>query len=129
MFDTSKSRQEAWNNAESPLRDIDPVLKQFAEVHKINLTKNYHSHPERSLEWETGKVKRLMQLFLVDIKGSTFNFWLSAYKDENNERYAKDEFLAKNASKAEMSQQLSSWLVEGKRIIDSWDEKDLVKEA
>ncbi len=42
---------------EAAFLQADPVLEKFAKNHAINLSKNYHNWPERSLRWSRGKLK------------------------------------------------------------------------
>jgi len=55
---------------EAPLVKANPVLQEFAAVHRLKLSKNYHNEPERSLTWDTG-IRRLIQLYLQDPKTLT----------------------------------------------------------
>lgn len=111
--------KQEWKRAEAPLKFMDPELKRFARKHGLTLTKNAKEWPERSLAWETD-VRCGIQIFLVDQAALTFNFWICAIQDRDDNRFWKQEYLRKEVQAVEIANSLGELLETGKRKLDHW---------
>lgn len=116
--------KEEWERIQSFLLEIDELLLDFAKVNGMELSKNYHNWPERSITWGED-IRRLIQIYLDDEKIMTFNFWICASQDRGQKRYWKNTFLKKGVHFFEIKDNLLHLLEEGHRILESWFEKDL----
>jgi len=117
--------QERWEQIESPLRSIDVTLRTFAKQYGMSFKANERNWPDRSLEWGRS-VRKLIQIFLDDEKAMTYNFWICASEDRENQRYWKNEFLRRGATISGIQTALPNLLVEGRRKLESWRGQDLV---
>ena len=119
--------KEQWERLEAPLPTIDNNLRSFAHSKNLDIDKNYHNWPSRSLEWENKGIKRKIQIYLENQNQKTYNLWLCAYRDKDNTRYWKNEFLKKNVLFSEISGNIEELLKKSFSTVESWTEKDLEK--
>jgi hypothetical protein len=124
MANGFQGSQEEWNRLEAPLIAVDPKLEAFARTHGLALGKN-HKYPERSLTWG-GAVSRLIQIFIAEDEGPTFNLWLCASQDRGADRFWKQEFLLKSVTGDELAAGLDSRLAQAHQTATSWEPSDLV---
>jgi hypothetical protein len=117
-------KPEEWERIEKPLRKIDPELESYAKANNLQLSKNYHNWPERSLEWGN-RIKKLIQIYLENEKTMTFNLWLCASEDREKRRFWKSIFLKKSVDFSEISDNLIELLNEGRKILNSIKSEDL----
>jgi hypothetical protein len=120
--------KEEWERLEAPLLVIDDCLLQFAQSHGMELRRNYHNWPERSLKWHVGPLEKLIQIALVDTDGDQdlrVSLGICAVRDSNDKRFWKNRILAGPAPIKEIEQHLDSLLVRAKEMLDAWTEKDL----
>jgi len=115
---------DEWQRMEAPLLSVDGVLNQFARAHHMQITKNYHEWPERSLTWGTA-IRRLIQLYAADTDQPTFNLWLCASQDRGLSRFWKREFLLEKRPLDSFEGELPSLLEKAWEKVDSWTEQDL----
>src|SRR5580698_8569922 len=90
--------EEEWNHIEAPIAAIDADLEEFSRKHGIAITKNLKDWPERSLSWNVGDVRCLIQVYLKSEKMLTLNFWICASQDRGSDRYWKREMLKDGAA-------------------------------
>ena len=114
-----------WEKLESSLQKIDPCLVEFARVHGMNLGKNYHNWPERSLMWSNRGLKKLIKIFLEDNKNMTYSVWLCVSEDRHLSRYWKTKFLLKGVPWTEIHTQLDNLLQKAHEIVETWSAQDL----
>lgn len=114
-----------WVRIEAPLLEFDEFLKNFAKLHKMKLTKNYHEWPERSLEWNKNNIRRLIQLWIENDENISFNFWICASQDRLGKRYWKNKYLKEKASFFDIKSSIDELLKKGFEILESWDRNDL----
>ena len=110
---------------EAPLLKIDALLVSFAAQHGLTSRANYHNWPERSLAWSAGSIQKLIQIYLEDERGLTFNLWISASEDRGPERFWKQQFLKKAVPMEEMEKGLPELLSSAKMVLDTWSSSDL----
>ena len=115
---------EEFAKLESPLLEIDEILKDFARTNNMRYSKNYHDFPERSLRWGN-EIEKLIQISLHDIKLLTFDFWICASQDRKSGRYWKHQHLKNNVPIIEIKNNLIHLLNEGRRELDSFSENEL----
>jgi hypothetical protein len=113
-----------WERLEAPLRSLDDALTDYAKLHGLALSRNYHNWPERSLRWGTA-IKRLIQIFLADEKRLTFNLWLCASEDRGSERYWKQRLLREAVPIEEIDGDLNLLLDSGRIEVDGWSSNEL----
>ncbi|MBI1801210.1 MAG: hypothetical protein HY259_13055 [Chloroflexi bacterium] len=116
--------KEEWDRMEAPLLEIDQQLRLFAQANRMEYSSNYHSWPERSLEWHKNRVIRTIQIYLQDEKKLTFNIWLCAYQARMGRRW-KNTYLIKDASFDVIRDNLRQLLGDGVKILEAWDESTL----
>jgi hypothetical protein len=114
-----------WARMEAPLLRIDDVLVAFAYTRGLQLSRNYHDWPERSLVWETSSIRKLIQIFLSNDKELTFTVWICASEDRDRQRYWKEKSLKVGVAIEDIVSTLEDLLTEGKEILDSWNRADL----
>jgi hypothetical protein len=114
-----------WDRMEAPLKLIEKDVLQFSRDHSLQYSENYHAWPERSLEWESDGMKKLIQIFLADENTLTFNLWLSAYQDRGSRRYSKDIYLKHSVPISEIQNELSSLLQKAFDEVNTWKSEDL----
>jgi hypothetical protein len=117
---------EEFAKLEEPLRRFDARLAKYASQHEMQLSKNYHNIPERSLEWAEDENRKLIQIYLEDSARQTYNIWICASKDINGERYWKNEYLVKDKSLETIESDLLSLLRSATETLRSWKDDDLV---
>jgi hypothetical protein len=66
-------KKEEWDRMEKPLLAIDSEFERFAKLHALEVTKNYHNWPSRTLNWNKNNAERKLQIYLNDQKTLTFN--------------------------------------------------------
>ena len=115
---------DEWRRMEAPLVVVDDVLIMFARAHQMQITKNYHEWPERSLTWGT-RIRRLIQLYAAESDQPTFNLWLCASQDRGLSRFWKREFLFEKKPLAAFADRLPALLEEARNKVNSWEERDL----
>ncbi len=114
-----------WERMENPLLSLDPTLERFASTHDMELRRNYHNDPERSLIWIELGVRRLIQIFLDDDQELTFTIWICASEDRGSQRYWKQQKLRQAIRAKDLSGELETFLIQGKEILDSWKSEEL----
>lgn len=114
-----------WVQMEKPLRDLDEILNGFAKQHDMTVTSNYHSWPERSLEWGEA-MRRLLCIFLSDEKAMLFEFSLMAGEDRGHQRYWRKETLERAIPADRLEEEVPQLLERGYERLLSWSEEDLV---
>ena len=108
-----------WKRAEAPLKLMDRELKRFARTHGLTITKNVKEWPGRSITWGSD-VRCGIQLFLVDPATGTYNFWICALQDRDDNRFWKQEYPRKEVQAPEIANDLTELLEYGKRKLDYW---------
>ena len=115
---------EEWERMEAPLLAVENVLADFAATNGMQITKNYHEWPERSLTWGT-RIRRLIQLYAAESDQPTFNLWLCASQDRGLSRFWKREFLVEKKPLEAFAPGLLQLLEEARSKLDSWTEEEL----
>jgi hypothetical protein len=118
--------EEEWERIESPLRELDGVLDDFAKRHGMELTRNFAGWPERSLA-RTDEFERKIQVLLGDEESLRFNVWIMACEDRADGRFWKRKALANGLPIAALREKLPAYLDEGQRLLASWSVEDLVR--
>ena len=109
---------------EAPLLEIDQTLTAFAKRCGMELSRNYHDWPERSLTWGSD-VRRLIQIYLENEKMMTWNIWLCASYDRGTERFWRRQFLKRAVPFQMIHSNLEPLLEEARKIVTAWSERDL----
>ena len=110
---------------EAPLLSIDDRLESFAQSHGLEVSRNYHNWPERSLKWNVSAVGKLIQIFLHEERDLTFTVWICASADRGKKRFWKQKRLREAVAIEEIAPDLQAILTEAKRTLDGWSETDL----
>jgi hypothetical protein len=97
-----------WEKMEAPFLQADPVLEKFAKAHAIGVSKNYHNWPERSLKWSSGKLNKLIQIYLKDEDRQTYCVWLCVSEVRGSKRYWKRQMFLEEVSWKKCMTTLSS---------------------
>ena len=116
---------EEWERIESPLREIDKTLDDFARAHQMAIARNYHAWPSRRLKWGED-IQRLIEISLENDRDMTFNFWICAWRDGRRKRYWKNAYLKEGAPLPEIRDQLQQLLQEGWKTLEGWHKRDLI---
>jgi len=119
-------KRSEWKRMTKPLKSIDRTLKQFASEQGLKLLRDTRNWPERSFRWGY-PIERLIQIYLVDESGLTWNLWCSAVEDRADGRYWKRTFLRKDVTIEEISAQLPELLREAYSQVTGWTAQDLRK--
>jgi hypothetical protein len=101
---------EEWQRLEAPLVAIDPALEEFASKHGVALSKNAKDSPERTLRWGNNP-SFLIQVYLDNEVGSSWNLWLCCSEDRDDSRYWRKDF-AIHGERLESFQKLLPTLLE-----------------
>jgi hypothetical protein len=115
---------DEWERMEAPLKAVEDVLAEFATAHGMQMTKNYHGWPERSLTWGTG-IRKLIQLYAAESDKPTFNIWPCASQDRGLSRFWKREFLIEKKPFETFAVRLPELLEEARIKVNSWTEEQL----
>ena len=110
---------------EAPFREIDKELFVFARTYRMQISKNYHNWPERSLRWSSNGIDTLIQVYLQDEKRLTNCVWICGSQDREQQRFWKNAFLRKNVAWAEVCDGISESLATAYKIVESWVSSDL----
>ncbi len=111
---------------EAPLRRLDPEIHQFAESHRLVVSKNVKGWPERSIEWDTSSgIHCLIQIFMSDADNTKFNVWICAGKTIRGIRKWKNKYIRKERSVDEIQSNLPKILDRSRKTILSWRDSDL----
>jgi hypothetical protein len=113
-----------WKRLEGPLVAVDNVLAEFARTHGMQIGKNYHEWPERSLTWGT-RIRRLIQLYVDDSAVPTFNLWLCASQDRGSSRFWKREFIIEKKPFEAFASDLPALLEAARIKVNLWTEDQL----
>lgn len=114
-----------WGRMEAPLRAIDAILQAFAERHRMELTRNYHNWPERSLTWDAAP-RRSIQIWLADEQDLCFAMAICAWEDRTRGRFWKNRIMIASQSLDELRPRLLQLLENAKAEVDGWTSNDLV---
>lgn len=115
---------ERWAELEAPLQAIDHVLEEFAVQHEMEITKNYHNWPSRTLSWGR-PVQRQLSFYLHDEDHQTFGFRLTAWEDRGRERYWKVEVVRNDIDSRELSEIAAQMLELGCETTAKWGRDQL----
>lgn len=109
---------------EAPLREIDDALASFAASNRMIIAKNYHSWPNRRLEW--GKdIRKLIEIRMEDEDILTFSFWICAWQDRGTQRYWKNVYLKKGVPFSEIKGGLPELLKAARNLLQPLRGEDL----
>jgi len=111
--------REEWRRLEAPLLEVDPVIDAFAGESGLAVTRNNKDWPERSIAWGD-EIRCLIQLYLADPAGVTFNLWICASADRGGKRYWKQETPIRQQRLPEFRQDLPSRLLEAREQLLAW---------
>ena len=115
-----------WDRMEKPLITIDSDLARFASSKSLEIEKNYHAWPSRSLKWRND-ASRLIQIYLEDEKDPTFNVWICACEDRENGRYGKDRMIMRNVKISVIQKDIKKLLADCVDEVNSWKPNDFIK--
>ncbi|NKB34954.1 MAG: hypothetical protein GKR91_17800 [Pseudomonadales bacterium] len=118
---------EEWAQIEQPLIEVDPIIDGFVDQVGLSVRKNYKDNPERSIIWGDN-VRCLIQLYLSDEAGLTFNLWFCASQDRGNKRYWKQEMAVRNKRIEDFREDLESLLNDGYKKLTQWSGDESVLE-
>jgi hypothetical protein len=110
---------EEWQRLENPLLSIDPVLEQFASEHSLHFSRNGKDSPERSLRWG-GDPGALIQIFLQDEAGPTWDLWFCYAEDRGESRFWCKDFAIQNKLIEEFQEQLPDILQQSFNAVERW---------
>ena len=113
-----------WDRLEAPLVELDPVIKSFAESHKMELSSNYHNWPERSLT-AIDELHRKIQIFMKNEEPPTFVIGAYAWRDIDANRYLKSEFVTEAVPLSALRLHLLSWLEQSYKTVMAWKPEEL----
>lgn len=115
---------DEFRRLETPFREIDPIVERFARAHGMEIVKNYHGWPARSLKWLDGEIWKQAQLFLSPAKDS-YGVFIVAWKDTEDRRYWKQTFVKKDVGWEEIRGNLEQILIAAHATLEYWTEADL----
>jgi hypothetical protein len=110
---------EEWQRREAPLIAIDPVLTGFASEHGVELSKNAKDSPERSLRWGENP-SFLIQIYLENAAGPTWNVWLCCSEDRGDSRYWRRDFAIRDEPIESFQERLPTLLENGFNQVETW---------
>lgn len=116
--------REEWLEMEKPLRTVDPLLATFAEQHGMEIVKNYHNRPSRTLKWGQ-TMRRKMSIYLADEEKFLFDFGIMAAQDKGGRRFWRREVLERHLSSGRIQEVLPGLLEEGRTRLEMWSGEDL----
>lgn len=115
---------EHWMELEAPLLGIDRVLEEFARRHGMEIVKNYHNRPSRTLKW--GKpLRRQVSFYLQDEGERTYGFGLMAVEDRGRQRYWKVETVRDDIAADELDEVVAHLLEVGRATVAAWSRDEL----
>jgi hypothetical protein len=110
---------EEWQRLEGPLLTIDPLLEQFARTHGLDLSKNAKDSPERSIRWGDNP-SFLIQVYLQDESGPSWNLWLCCSEDRSDGRYWRRDFPVRDERVDSFQERLPALLEESFSHLQAW---------
>ena len=110
---------EEWQRLEEPLTRIDSLLERFAVSHDLRISRNAKDSPERSLTWRSGP-RRLIQLYLENEAGPTWNIWLCCSEDRGDNRYWRNDFAVRGQLLGAFQLRLPILLEESWTTVEAW---------
>ncbi len=116
--------KEEWDRLEAPLVELDPVIRAFAENHKMKFSSNDHAWPERSLTI-VDELHRKIQIYLKNEEPLTFIVGAYAWRDSESDRCLKMEFVTEPVSPPALRINLLSWLEQSYKTVMAWKTEDL----
>lgn len=116
--------KDKWERMEAPLVELDPLIENFAKSHKMELSRNYHNWPERSLTMDN-ELHRKIQIYMKNEEPPTFIVAAYAWRDSESERYLKQEFVTEPVAPAALRIHLLSWLEQSYKTVMAWKAEDL----
>lgn len=117
--------RDEWSAMEAPIKRLDERIAAFASKNRMNVSNDTRNAPGRSIEWREGGIDRLIQIYFDRESQAGLSLWVAATMDVKGKRYWKNIFLKRGADPLEYESDLEKYLEEGKRLVGSWDEKDL----
>jgi len=111
--------EEEWNQIEAPLKEIDPILEDFADSNGLTITRNHKSWPERSMVWNEG-IRCLIQIYLESGGEGKFTLWICASSDRSGKRHWKQEKLVSSEYVSHFKDDLSRLLSTGREKLLTW---------
>lgn len=110
---------EEWQRLEAPLVSIDPVLEAFAKERGLAFSKNAKGSPERSISWG-GNPSFLIQIYLENEAGPTWNLWLCCSEDRGDSRYWLKDFAVRALPLESFHERLPALLDDSFRRVEAW---------
>jgi hypothetical protein len=101
------------------------LLAQFAAARRLELVKNYHNWPQRSLDWVSSGLNRSILIVGIDAEKLTFHIAVTAWVDKDGQRYISHAMLKRDEPWDRIRDQLPRLLEEAFETAESWSEKDL----
>src|SRR6267143_4384630 len=104
--------QEQWQRLERGFLEWDETFNRFAQAKRVQVIKNAHGWPSRSLEWTHHSIHRKIEVVANDVPAETFNVWAYAWNDVGNKRFSKITSIGTNLSTAILAERLMDILNE-----------------
>jgi len=116
---------EKWDRMEAPLKRLDHLFETFAEKTGLEIEKNYHNWPSRSLRWESGRIIRKVDVFAQDNIDPRYVMAAVAWFDRGTARYIKQQQFFQSVHARSLRGQVSRKLKSAFDIASAWKADDL----
>ena len=116
--------KDKWTGMERPLREVDDLLASFADQNGMNIIKNYHNWPSRTLAWGEPIVRQL-SIHLASENDMLFALGMMASTDRDGGRYWKSETLSEGIPASQLRERTLDLLERGRDVVNSWTRDDL----
>lgn len=117
--------RDEWLAMEEPIKRLDDRIAAFASKNGMNVWIDTRNAPGRSIEWREGGIDRLIQIYFDRENRTGLSLWVAATLDVKGKRFWKNFLLKRGANPLEYESDLEKYLEEGRRLVGSWQEKDL----
>ncbi|HYR89531.1 MAG TPA: hypothetical protein VE422_35985 [Terriglobia bacterium] len=117
--------QEQWQRLEQAFLEWEEIFDRFARAKTVQVIRNAHGWPSRSLEWIHQSIQRKIEVVANDVPSETFNVWTYAWKDVGDKRFSKVTSVGTNLSKATLAKRLTDILDEAWAQVNAWSDNDL----
>jgi len=111
--------REEWEQAEAPLRRLDPVIERFAKAHGFGLLANYKDWPSRHLE-KAMPLSCLLQVWRAELTEDAWNLWACCSEDRGKKRFWRQELLGDRISMDELEASIEPLLEAGLKWLKVW---------
>ena len=118
--------KEEWEKIDGPLKQLDSFFKLYAQQYGFKLSKYYHNEAERSFSLVgRDRIKRDIQVYVVDKKKPSYKMWAVAWEDRNEGRYWKQTIIKPDICSPLDEQSMRKWLEEARIFLNNVKRGDL----